>query len=386
MPMNRLTFFLVLAASCSSYAQTSLPLQTMLGLAKGPTLQSCPQCSEPQPPAIISPAAGSFKFKDVDKNALSSVVAGRFDNIASSKSTLSLIVIQGDSLVYEQYGNGVTKDNQLLSLSMAKSLISVLIGRALCDGKIASISDKAEKYAKELEGTAYGAAAIKSLLTMSSGADPGDGTAGEAVKGDAGRWAFGVTSQSDTLKKFSGYKNTMFGKSKEGDWFYKNMDVYALSLVLQGAYEMDLPPISQEQLWKVIGAESQASWILDKQKQPIVSSFYLATSRDWGRVARYLIDTLSPESANACMKGYLQDATKMSQKTDGVLGFDGYGYLFWTDYRKDASKKIFWLRGFAGQMVGIDVRTKSAMVLQSLDYSKFSDAANTFSDWVNSQK
>jgi hypothetical protein len=85
------------------------------------------------------------------------------------------------------------------------------------------------------------------------------------------------------------------------------------------------------------------------------------------------------------MAGYLSDATRINQKTDGLLGFDGYGYLFWTDYRKDTSKKIFWIRGFAGQLIGIDAKTKTAMVLQSLDYSKFTEAANIYSDWVNTQ-
>jgi CubicO group peptidase (beta-lactamase class C family) len=383
--MNKYAICLLLTVSFSSYAQNSLPLDTMLGVSKAPSLQSCPQCSGALPPAVIKPAQSPFQFVAPEESALSSDVANRFDNIAKAISTLSLLVLKGDSVVFERYGNGVTKDNQLLSLSMSKSLISVMVGQAICDGKIAGVNDKAEKYAKDLTGTAYGNASIKSLLTMSSGADPGEGAFGEAVRGDAGRWAFGVISQTDTLKKFSGYKNGVFSKSKEGDWFYKNMDVFALSLVLQGAYEKDLPQITQEKLWNVIAAESQATWVIDKRQQPIVSSFFLATPRDWGRFARYLLNTLASETANSCMAGYLSDATRINQKTDGLLGFDGYGYLFWTDYRKDTSKKIFWIRGFAGQLIGIDAKTKTAMVLQSLDYSKFTEAANIYSDWVNTQ-
>ncbi|NDI23874.1 MAG: hypothetical protein EBY76_12630, partial [Betaproteobacteria bacterium] len=81
--------------------------------------------------------------------------------------------------LYEKYKDGVGPETQVLSLSMAKPLISILVGSARCKGVIKSLDDKAEIYSPALAGTAYGAASLRSLLTMRSGADYGAGSMGE---------------------------------------------------------------------------------------------------------------------------------------------------------------------------------------------------------------
>ena len=52
---------------------------------------------------------------------------------------------------------------------MAKTVVSMLMGIALNEGKIKSIDQKAEEFVPELKGQPYGETSLRHLLTMSSG-------------------------------------------------------------------------------------------------------------------------------------------------------------------------------------------------------------------------
>jgi CubicO group peptidase (beta-lactamase class C family) len=83
--------------------------------------------------------------------------------------TTGLLVLKNGEIVAEHYRYGRKDDARFLSFSMAKSVTSLLLGKALSLGLIASLDDPAEKYAKELAGSPYGATTIRQLLRMSSG-------------------------------------------------------------------------------------------------------------------------------------------------------------------------------------------------------------------------
>ena len=63
-----------------------------------------------------------------------------------SSSTQGLLVIQNDSIVYEQYFRGQEKTTRHISWSMAKSAISTLFGIAIEEGHIESIEQTVEEY------------------------------------------------------------------------------------------------------------------------------------------------------------------------------------------------------------------------------------------------
>lgn len=68
--------------------------------------------------------------------------------LGEPKVGLAALAISKGQLVYQRYLRDV-EDNLYPSWSMAKSIVSLTVGYALCDGKIASLNDKAELYAYE---------------------------------------------------------------------------------------------------------------------------------------------------------------------------------------------------------------------------------------------
>ena len=87
----------------------------------------------------------------------------------SRNRVAGLLVMQDDALVHEQYELGITAATRWLSMSMAKSVSTTLVGAAIRDGYIASVEDPLTRYLPELSGSGYDGVSIRALMQMTSG-------------------------------------------------------------------------------------------------------------------------------------------------------------------------------------------------------------------------
>lgn len=94
-----------------------------------------------------------------------------FEEWAEKSQTTALIFIRKDTILYEKYFNGFSRDSYFHSQSMAKSFISFLIGAAIDDGLISGVDDPMTKYIPELKhrNPDFEKITIKNLLEMRSG-------------------------------------------------------------------------------------------------------------------------------------------------------------------------------------------------------------------------
>jgi CubicO group peptidase (beta-lactamase class C family) len=86
-----------------------------------------------------------------------------------STGTTAFIVIQDDTILYENYFNGFQRDSIVTSFSSAKSFNSALIGIAIDEGWIDSVDDPVVKYIPEITRRGLDDLTLKHLLDMSSG-------------------------------------------------------------------------------------------------------------------------------------------------------------------------------------------------------------------------
>lgn len=80
-----------------------------------------------------------------------------------------LIVVQHGRVLIERYGLGRTAQDRWTSFSVAKSVTSTLVGAAIKDGYIKSLSSRVTDYLPELRHTAYEGVTVGDLITMRSG-------------------------------------------------------------------------------------------------------------------------------------------------------------------------------------------------------------------------
>ncbi|MFT3884499.1 MAG: serine hydrolase [Flavobacteriales bacterium] len=88
-------------------------------------------------------------------------------------NTVGFVVVQNDSLIYENYFGGWNADSVSNSFSVAKSYVSVLTGIAIQEGRVKSVDDPVGSYLPEfdeLDGC-HANITLKHLLTMSTGLD-----------------------------------------------------------------------------------------------------------------------------------------------------------------------------------------------------------------------
>jgi CubicO group peptidase (beta-lactamase class C family) len=99
------------------------------------------------------------------------LVGGDLEAFLEETGTQAFIVIRDDTILYEHYGNGATRDAVVTSFSAAKSFVSGLVGIAIAEGVIGSIDDPITRYLPELAARdpRFGAITIRHLLDMASG-------------------------------------------------------------------------------------------------------------------------------------------------------------------------------------------------------------------------
>src|SRR5436190_424136 len=68
---------------------------------------------------------------------------------------VGLLILKEGKIVFEHYDFGFAPNARWMSMSVAKSLVSTLVGAAIKDGYIASIDDPVTTYLPQLSGSAY---------------------------------------------------------------------------------------------------------------------------------------------------------------------------------------------------------------------------------------
>jgi CubicO group peptidase (beta-lactamase class C family) len=376
-----LSLILISAVHSTASAQFNFTLDLMLAKNQTASTEKCPECAGVIRTHTVAPSDQPLSLSPpVRPEPLDSKLAP-LARAMTSRSSVGLLVLQGNQVLYEGYTDGVSGQTGLVSFSRAKSVISLAVGKALCDGKISSLDVQAQSLAPELSETVYGRAKISSLLMMASGAATGL-PHGETVPGETVRWLQGVKSQLQTLKEYKSEALSPFSKTAEGSFKYKNQDTSALTLVLQSVYAGKTSDWFDELVWKPVRAESPVQWALDKDGVPIGPSFFVASTRDWGRLGLYINQTLRGENQESCLRDYLRQATSRLIST-GNQQFQGYGYQMWTNNYRNRTGEIVWFRGVGGQLVALHPRSNSVLVYTSLNDSITDQVASAFVNLVN---
>ena len=244
--------------------------------------------------------------------------------------TSALLVIKDGQIRYENYWLTGGKDNHWMSMSVAKSLVSALMGIAVSEGTIASVEDTASKYLPELKGSAYEDVRLKDILQMSSGARWSEDYSDE--KSEINRLAHALAGQSSFLDFVSSMKNEL----KPGTFNrYNSADTLVLGLVLERVTGKSLAAYTQEKLWAPIGATNDGYWIKDNVGHSMAFAGFNATARDYARLGelyrlggKFNGKQIVPESwVNASLT---PDAPHLVPgKRDNSDSTMGYGYQWW---------------------------------------------------------
>lgn len=124
----------------------------------------------------LTAAPRAFRFREEVKPeiaALTVQVEGRtgipLSELLRASEMTAFLVIKDDAIVFEAYDHGYDRATPSLSFSMAKSVLSLLVGCALDDGILRSIDQPVTDYVPELADRGFKAVTLRQLLQMTSG-------------------------------------------------------------------------------------------------------------------------------------------------------------------------------------------------------------------------
>ena len=87
----------------------------------------------------------------------------------SRNRIVGLLLLKRGRIAFEHYDASIDANTRWISMSMAKSVSTTLIGAAIKDKFIGSIDEQLTRYLPELRGTGYEGVSIRHLLQMTSG-------------------------------------------------------------------------------------------------------------------------------------------------------------------------------------------------------------------------
>lgn len=308
-------------------------------------------------PTRLVASGGAPQYWPLDSNYNKGVIPDSLMAIIDSNDTHAFIVIQNGKLLYEKYWDGYTPKTLSGSFSAAKSIISLLIGIALDEGKIKSLDEPVSNYVPHFKNEGLDKVRIKDLLTMSSG----------------------TNYRESDLSYFSLNASAYYGddegylisklKAKEPagvNWQYRSADTQVLGFIVEKAFGQNISDLVSERFMKPMGAEADALWLLDGNKQHEKAfCCFNGVAHDYARFGQLVLNNGNWNGKQIVSESYIKAATTpasyLKDPYENGNPVDFYGYQYWMF--KEQGHDVVAQNGLFGQYVFI-IRDKNAVVVR----------------------
>ncbi|MDP2413580.1 serine hydrolase [Daejeonella sp.] len=215
-----------------------------------------------------------------------------FEDIFKDNYADGVIVLKNNTVLYENYWNGLSKDYQHIWFSVSKSLASSAFGILVDQNKV-DLSASPAQYIPELKGSAYERATIQDILNMSTALGFQDNytdTSSFYYKyyGAAANTRYVPGSDSDTkTSEVLGTYDFLFKKSflnkelEPGIKFeYNSTNVDVISWMISRLTGKPYHDFIRENIWAKIGAEHDSYIVADRSYTAVATGGMNTTLRD----------------------------------------------------------------------------------------------------------
>lgn len=290
----------------------------------------------------------------VDEKFNSQFIPDNMREYIEELGTKAFLVFQGDTLLYEEYWDDHTEETVSNSFSMSKTLVAILIGIAIEEGKIEGLDVSASKYLPEFRGDDREKITIRHLLTMSSGLDWSESGANPLSDNAESYYGWGLRELVTSQKLIS----------EPGEKFnYQSGNTELLGFILEEATGEDLTKYAEDKVWSKIGAIDDAYWSLDKKNGDEKSFCCIyATARDYARLGSLLLHKGKIGVEQIIPRWfYEQMIVPNSMTTKEGIPNTRYGLHVWTYFGK--TNPIYYFSGIKGQYI-ITIPKENLMIVR----------------------
>ncbi len=298
------------------------------------------------------------------------------DDYMQRQRATALVVVKDGSIVAERYNYGRTPQMRMLSNSMGKTIVALGIMKALEEGKIRSLDDRAKVYVRALAGSLYGETRLVNLMRMASGA-----SYVEDYSAHDDRAAFNQIMRKAGM--LQAVRSVAERSDPEGERFnYAGAQTAVLTLVLRAATGRSLCGYIEEKIWKPIGAQAMATWMLNPgDGVELGQGGFNATVHDYARLGMMMAADGKVRGNTVIEREHLLDMTEAARQPPAFRPgsmqyhgstYSGYGLQTWI---MPGSHRRFALLGVYGQAIFVDPELNLVVVHMAVGKDASGDAS-----------
>jgi CubicO group peptidase (beta-lactamase class C family) len=257
--------------------------------------------------------------------------------IHAELGTVAYLIIKNDSIWHEKYYQGYKKDSYSNSFSMAKSIVSATMGKAIQNGYFESIDDKVSSYVNGYSDGLAEKLTIGDLSSMASGLDWNESYTD----------VFGVTARSYISSELNELIKSRAIVEEPGKSFkYYSASTQLLSMVIEEATQNKISTLVQDWFLEPLGFENTSLWQIDGKKNNTVKAYccFNSNARDFARFGKLYKDFGKWNGVQILDSSFVAKSIKPRFKKSPE-----YGYGFWLG--KINENDFFAMRGILGQYV-----------------------------------
>jgi CubicO group peptidase (beta-lactamase class C family) len=310
---------------------------------------------------------------NADIPAIASLPEVRFLEVYRGFS--ALVVVRDGKIVHERYGYGFGPSHRHSAQSTTKTMINLIIGKLVEDGKI-DLSAKVKTYIPEI-GSGYAEASVQDILDMNVANDfeenYDDPDSLAALHEHVSGWRPPKRDVPDSVRRF-----LVTIKSKDietnGRYEYKAANTDVLGWVAERAAKRPLQEIVRD-LMAAVGGENAMFISTDQEGFPALMGGMVVTARDWARYGMlFLNGGVGVNGRQVGSAKFIEETLEHEGAKAGENVF--YSNHFFTD------GDVLVHEGWGGQYLAIDPSTKTVIVF----FSGLSNATGDDPDYSAAMK
>ena len=268
------------------------------------------------------------------------------DDFIRHNKVTGLIAVKSGKIALERYAAGNSPETLWGSMSVTKSIVSLLAGAAISEGFMGGTDDPVSDYLPALEGTSYDAVTLEDLLRLSTGVS-------WVPDYDNPDWVRAQGMSSDELVSFLG---SMERQAPVGEAFnYNDEEVNVLSAAVSAAVGQNLASYLESRIWQPAGMERDATWMMIPDSLHTGGCCFSASLRDYARLGLFALENGQLDNGSSVLpEDWMHRSTQPSESASN------YGYLWWL-YANGSYAAM----GIHGQLIHVNPEEELVIAIQS---------------------